>query len=99
MISRSAPVLDATSLPTEKGSNPKAAKEPAPGKVVAGAFHSQGDNYKVDSEDFMLRPGEAAIPRAEGRRHALRVESEWEAVFRVSRRARPETEQRVLRGA
>lgn len=52
-------ILFAAVLPAENGSNPQKAKEPAPVKVVAGAFHSQGGNYKVDSEDFMLRPGEA----------------------------------------
>src|SRR5579872_828743 len=52
-------ILFAAALPAEKGSNPQTAKEPVPAKVVAGAFHSHDGNYKVDSEDFMLRPGEA----------------------------------------
>src|SRR5689334_15853948 len=52
-------ILFVGALPAENGRNSQKAKEPAPGKVVAGAFHSQGENYKVDSEDFMLRPGEA----------------------------------------
>jgi hypothetical protein len=51
-------ILFAAALPAEEGSNAQAATNPVPGKVVAGAFQAQGKNYKIDSEDFMLRPGE-----------------------------------------
>jgi len=51
-------ILFAAALPAEKGSNAQAVTNPTPGKIVAGAYQAQGKNYKIDSEDFTLRPGE-----------------------------------------
>lgn len=65
-------------LPAEKGSSSQAETNPAPGKVVAGAYHAQGSNYKVDGEDFMLRPGQAVEVKYHMQKGAVMVYG-WKA--------------------
>jgi len=52
-------ILFSAALPAEKRDNALTATNPAPAKVVTEAYKAQDKNYKIDSEDFTLRPGEA----------------------------------------
>ena len=59
-------ILFAAALPAEKG------------KAVSGAYQSQGKNYKIDGEDFMLRPGQGVEVKYHMQKGAVMVYG-WKA--------------------
>jgi len=61
-------ILFLAALPAKEGRAP----------VAAGTFHAQANSYKVDSEDFMLRPGEGVEVKYHMQKGAVMVYG-WKA--------------------